>query len=163
MSDKIIKPVSVESLLHILEREGFIKIIKDDLVIMRQKFIQFAVMERKNLEVLAIPESDENERWEEFKSTYPKKDGKRPLHNNSKVCREKYIDLTKDNEPLHNTIILALKAELSDREEAGWRKEFRPHWKLMSTYINQESWTMYADYEDVDNEDKGDSYGATLI
>ena len=160
----IVKAMTLKKFLEIMEREGFIKIIGGNQVIMRQKFIQYAAVERKKVKQLQPVKEDKDDRWIEFKNTYPKKEGTRPLHNNIKKCKEKYSLLVHNNEELHDTIIKALKAEIKDREEAGWRKEFRPMWKLMSTYINQEGWTMYEGHaeEDDNNKDEG-TYGTELI
>ena len=57
------------------------------------------------------------------------------------------MSLVEKNPELHQTVLKSLDFEKDDRRMAGVRKEFRPQWKLMSTYINQESWTMYEDYE----------------
>jgi hypothetical protein len=76
--------------------------------------------------------------------------------------RLKYISLIEHNPDLHDTIIKALNAEKEDRKRAGFTGEFRPRWKMMSSYLNQEAWTMYENVELEENNNEK-NYGEDLI
>ena len=103
---EILTPLDLEK----LQSKGMIKILPNNTVTLRQKAIDlFRVRGCEKC-------------WDEFNVAYPIREGDRPLHNDKKKCKIKYMSLVE-------------------------KKEFRPQWKLMSTYINQESWTMYEDYE----------------
>lgn len=90
-----------------------------------------------------IEVQDEDRKWIEFKLAYPRKDGSRPLHNDEETCKLKYLKIIRAEPELHNTVLKAIENETKDRYNANLNKEFRPAWKLMSTYINQKGWCMY--------------------
>mgnify|MGYP003625072383 FL=1 len=128
---EILTPLDLEK----LQSKGMIKILPNNTVTLRQKAVDlFRVRGCEKC-------------WDEFNVAYPIREGDRPLHNDKKKCKIKYMSLVEKNPELHQTVLKSLDFEKDDRRMAGVRKEFRPQWKLMSTYINQESWTMYEDYE----------------
>ena len=134
-----------------LQNDGYVKIMPDKSVTLRQKSIDL-------FKVRGCEEC-----WNQFALAYPIKEGDRPLHNDRKKCAIKYKALVEKDPELHKTIIKSLEQEKDDRRHAGIRREFRPQWKLMSTYINQESWTMYEDYE-TPLDDPGElNYGEELL
>ena len=73
-----------------------------------------------------------------------------------------YISLIERNPDLHETIIKAIEAEHEDRKQASYTNEFRPRWKMMSSYLNQEAWTMYEGVEPAKPSDEK-NYGGDLI
>lgn len=134
-----------------LQNSGYIKIMPDKSVVLRQKAIDL-------FKVRGCEDC-----WNQFALAYPLKEGDRPLHNDKKKCAIKYKALVEKNPELHKTIMKSLENEKEDRRMAGIRREFRPRWKLMSTYINQESWTMYENYES-ENDSPGQlNYGEELV
>lgn len=153
---------SREKFLKVLEEKGFIKLLPNDQLAMRIKFLDFLKSENHEIPIV-LNSTDESRKWAEFKLTYPKKDGNRPLHNNQKECSRKYKEIVAKNPAIHDIIIIAIKAEIKDREQANWKREFRPGWKLMSTYINQEGWTMYENSDEEDINVKEDNYGTKLV
>ena len=74
----------------------------------------------------------------------------------------KYIALIERNPGLHETILKAIAAEFEDRKQASYTNEFRPRWKMMSSYLNQEAWTMYEGIEPPKPSDE-QNYGEDLI
>lgn len=110
------------------------------------------------IESLEIPE---DQAWNEFVLTYPRKEGTRPLHNNREDCKKKYMKLVSNNPVLHRDILRAVENEVVDRKMASYRREFRPAWKLMSTYINQRGWEMYLD-KDNNKEESEDTNGSRI-
>lgn len=95
---------------------------------------------------------DLNIYWEEFKSLYPKKDGKRRLHDSPTPCEKKYIKLLKKDLNTHKDVLKGLKEEMRLREEAEKRNEFFQAPKLMSTYINQRAWEAYLENDEEETE-----------
>jgi hypothetical protein len=161
---KTITPMTKEIFLDVMEKNGYIKILADDSIIIRQKLLTLAVTQTAKVKTFEKPEEDEDTFWKEFRETYPKRDGNRPLHNNIAACKKKYAEVVGDDESLHVEIIKSIKAEIQDRIEAGWVKDFRPHWKLLSTYINQKGWELYEDHDAPDeSKNINDDYGSKLI
>ena len=148
---------SQKEFLKLMQEKGFIKIMNDNMVALRYKLLHFSKP------TITHNELNQNPTWMEFKETYPMKDGTRPLHNDQKRCREKYIKLIGKDNTLHDKIIEAVNAEIEARKQANFRREFRPAWKLMSTYINQEGWTMYENFEVEKVEESKSDYGTKLI
>ena len=133
-----------------LEKRGFVKIMPDDSLTLRQKA----------LDLFKVRGCEDC--WNQFALAYPRKDQGRPLHNDMKRNKLKYISLIERNPDLHDTIIKAIEAELEDRKQASWTGEFRPRWKMMSSYLNQEAWTMYEDVEPEKPKDE-QTYGGDLV
>ena len=133
-----------------LQKRGFIKIMPDNSLTLRQKALDL-------FRVLGCEDC-----WNQFVIAYPMKDQGRPLHNDMKRNKLKYIALIEKNPDLHDTIIKAITAELEDRKRASWSGEFRPRWKMMSSYLNQEAWTMYDGIEPEESTDE-QMYGGDLI
>ena len=133
-----------------LEKRGFVKIMPDDSLTLRQKA----------LDLFKVRGCEDC--WNQFALAYPRKDQGRPLHNDMKRNKLKYIALIEKNPDLHDTIIKAITAELEDRKRASWSGEFRPRWKMMSSYLNQEAWTMYDGIEPEESTDE-QMYGGDLI
>ena len=133
-----------------LQKRGFIKIMPDDSLTLRQKA----------LDLFTVRGCEDC--WNQFVIAYPMKDQGRPLHNDTKRNKLKYIALIEKNPDLHDTIIKAITAELEDRKRASWSGEFRPRWKMMSSYLNQEAWTMYDGIEPEESTDE-QMYGGDLI
>ena len=133
-----------------LQKRGFIKIMPDDSLTLRQKA----------LDLFKVRGCEDC--WNQFAIAYPRKDQGRPLHNDMKRNKLKYIALIERNPGLHETILKAIAAEHEDRKQASYTNEFRPRWKMMSSYLNQEAWTMY---EGVEPEQQADeqNYGEDLI
>ena len=95
---------------------------------------------------------------------YKRQDQSRPLHNDKKRNKLRYTALITKNPDLHETILKALDNEKEDRKRASWVNEFRPCWKMMSSYINQEAWTMYEDMQfDTPTNTNESNYGEDLI
>ena len=133
-----------------LEKRGFVKIMPDDSLTLRQKA----------LDLFKVRGGEDC--WNQFALAYPRKDQGRPLHNDMKRNKLRYIALIERNPDLHDTIIKAVQAELEDRKRASWSGEFRPRWKMMSSYLNQEAWTMYEGLEPEEpTEEK--TYGNDLV
>lgn len=133
-----------------LQKRGFMKIMPDKSIVLRQKALDLFVV--RGCE----------DCWNQFVIAYPMKDQGRPLHNDMKRNKLKYIALIERNPDLHDTIIKAVEAELDDRKRASWSGEFRPRWKMMSSYLNQEAWTMYEGIEPEEpTEEK--TYGNDLV
>ena len=118
-----------------LQKRGFIKIMPDDSLMLRQKA----------LDLFKVRGCDDC--WNQFALAYPHKDQGRPLHNDMKRNKLKYIALIERTPGLHETILKAIIAEQEDRKHASYTNEFRPRWKMMSSYLNQEAWTMYEGIE----------------
>ena len=133
-----------------LQERGFIKIMPDESLTLRQKALDLFVV--RGCE----------DCWNQFVIAYPMKDQGRPLHNDMKRNKLKYIALIEKTPDLHDTIIKAIEAELEDRKRASWSGEFRPRWKMMSSYLNQEAWTMYDGIEPETPTDE-QTYGNDLI
>ena len=133
-----------------LEKRGFVKIMPDNSLTLRQKA----------LDLFKVRGCEDC--WNQFVSAYPMKDQGRPLHNDMKRNKLKYIALIERNPDLHDTIIKAIDAELDDRKRASWSGEFRPRWKMMSSYLNQEAWTMYENCE-IEKPKTDNNYGEDLI
>ena len=135
-----------------LQERGFVKIMPDNSLTLRQKA----------LDLFTVRGCEDC--WNQFVSAYPMKDQSRPLHNDKKRNKLKYIALITKNPDLHETILQALENEKEDRKRASWINEFRPRWKMMSSYINQESWTMYESTEHNEPTSTNESnYGEDLI
>ena len=133
-----------------LQTRGFIKIMPDKSFMLRQKA----------LDLFKVRVCEDC--WNQFVIAYPRKDGNRPLHNDMKRNKLKYIALIERNPDLQETILKALAAEHEDRKQASYTNEFRPKWKMMSSYINQEAWTMYEGIEAPKPNDEK-NYGGDLI
>jgi len=133
-----------------LQTRGFLKIMPDQSLVLRQKA----------LDLFKVRGCEDC--WNQFALAYPIKDQGRPLHNDMKRNRLKYISLIEHNPDLHDTIINALNAEKEDRKRAGFTGEFRPRWKMMSSYLNQEAWTMYENVELEENNNEK-NYGEDLV
>ena len=133
-----------------LQKRGFIKIMPDETLTLRQKA----------LDLFTVRGCEDC--WNQFALAYPIKDQGRPLHNDMKRNKLRYIALIERNPDLHETIIKAIAAEREDRKQASYTNEFRPRWKMMSSYINQEAWTMYEGIEPPDSVDE-QTYGGDLI
>ena len=133
-----------------LQKRGFIKIMPDNSLTLRQKA----------LDLFRVRGCEDC--WNQFALAYPRRDQGRPLHNDMKRNKLKYISLIERNPGLHETIIKALEAEYEDRKQASYTNEFRPRWKMMSSYLNQEAWTMYEGIEAPKPSDEK-NYGGDLI
>ena len=133
-----------------LQTRGFIKIMPDQSLVLRQKA----------LDLFKVRGCEDC--WNQFALAYPRKDQGRPLHNDMKRNKLKYIALIEKNPDLHETILKAIDAEKEDRLQAGYTNEFRPRWKMMSSYLNQEAWTMYEGIEP-ENSTNEQTYGGDLI
>ena len=133
-----------------LQKRGFIKIMPDESLTLRQKA----------LDLFKVRGCEDC--WNQFALAYPRKDQGRPLHNDMKRNKLKYIALIEKTPGLHETILKALEAELEDRKQASYTNEFRPKWKMMSSYLNQEAWTMYEGVEPEQQKDEQE-YGGDLI
>tara|TARA_R100001082_G_scaffold64076_1_gene36049 strand:+ start:23 stop:562 length:540 start_codon:yes stop_codon:yes gene_type:complete len=133
-----------------LEKRGFVKIMPDDSLTLRQKALDLFTL--RGCE----------DCWSQFVVAYPRKDQGRPLHNDMKRNKLKYISLIEKNPDLHDVIIKSLDAEKEDRKRASWSGEFRPRWKMMSSYLNQEAWTMYEGSEILTKSDEKE-YGGDLV
>ena len=133
-----------------LQKRGFIKIMPDDSLTLRQKA----------LDLFKVRGCEDC--WNQFALAYPRKDQGRPLHNDMKRNKLKYIALIERNPGLHETILKAIAAEHEDRKQASYTNEFRPRWKMMSSYLNQEAWTMYEGVEPEQQVDE-QTYGGDLI
>ncbi len=133
-----------------LQQRGFIKIMPDESLTLRQKA----------LDLFKVRGCEDC--WNQFALAYPRKDQGRPLHNDMKRNKLKYISLIERNPDLHETIIKAIEAEHEDRKQASYTNEFRPRWKMMSSYLNQEAWTMYEGIEAPKPSDE-QNYGGDLI
>ena len=133
-----------------LQQRGFIKIMPDESFALRQKA----------LDLFTVRGCEDC--WNQFALAYPMKDQGRPLHNDMKRNKLKYIALIEKNPDLHDTIIKAITAELEDRKRASWSGEFRPRWKMMSSYLNQEAWTMYDGIEP-EKPTNEQTYGGDLV
>ena len=133
-----------------LQQRGFIKMMPDGSLTLRQKA----------LDLFKVRGCEDC--WNQFALAYPRKDQGRPLHNDMKRNKLKYIALIERNPDLHDTILKAITAELEDRKRASWSGEFRPRWKMMSSYLNQEAWTMYEGVEPEKPKDE-QQYGGDLI
>ena len=133
-----------------LQKRGFIKIMPDKSLMLRQKALDlFKIRGCENC-------------WNQFALAYPRKDQGRPLHNDMKRNKLKYIALIERTPGLHETILKAIEAEFEDRKQASYTNEFRPRWKMMSSYLNQEAWTMYEGVELPKPSDE-QNYGGDLI
>jgi len=133
-----------------LQRRGFIKVMPDNSLTLRQKA----------LDLFKVRGCEDC--WNQFALAYPRKDQGRPLHNDMKRNKLKYIALIERNPDLHETILKAIESEVEDRKQASYTNEFRPRWKMMSSYLNQEAWTMYENYE-INKPNKEQNYGEDLI
>ena len=133
-----------------LQKRGFIKIMPDESLTLRQKA----------LDLFKVRGCEDC--WNQFALAYPRKDQGRPLHNDMKRNKLKYIALIEKTPGLHETILKALEAEFEDRKQASYTNEFRPRWKMMSSYLNQEAWTMYEGVEPEQQKDE-QNYGEDLI
>ena len=133
-----------------LQTRGFIKITPDQSLVLRQKA----------LDLFKVRGCEDC--WNQFALAYPRKDQGRPLHNDMKRNKLKYIALIEKTPGLHETILKALEAEFEDRKQASYTNEFRPRWKMMSSYLNQEAWTMYEGIEP-ENSTNEQTYGGDLI
>ncbi len=133
-----------------LQQRGFIKMMSDGSFMLRQKALDLFMV--RGCE----------DCWNQFALAYPRKDQGRPLHNDMKRNKLKYIALIERNPDLHDTILKAIAAELEDRKRASWSGEFRPRWKMMSSYLNQEAWTMYDGVEPEKSKDE-QQYGGDLV
>ena len=133
-----------------LQTRGFIKIMPDQSLVLRQKA----------LDLFKVRGCEDC--WNQFVIAYPRKDGNRPLHNDMKRNKLKYIALIEKTPGLHETILKAIIAEQEDRKQASYTNEFRPRWKMMSSYLNQEAWTMYEGIEPEQLKDE-QNYGEDLI
>ena len=133
-----------------LQQRGFIKIMPDESLTLRQKA----------LDLFKVRGCEDC--WNQFALAYPRKDQGRPLHNDMKRNKLKYISLIERNPDLHETIIKAVEAEHEDRKQASYTNEFRPRWKMMSSYLNQEAWTMYDGIEPQTASEE-QNYGEDLI
>ena len=133
-----------------LQTRGFIKIMPDQSLVLRQKA----------LDLFKVRGCEDC--WNQFALAYPYKDQGRPLHNDMKRNKLKYIALIEKTPGLHETILKAIDAEKEDRLQAGYTNEFRPRWKMMSSYLNQEAWTMYEGINIPKTDDKKE-YGGDLI
>ena len=133
-----------------LQTRGFVKIMPDQSLVLRQKA----------LDLFKVRGCEDC--WNQFVIAYPMKDQGRPLHNDMKRNKLKYIALIERNPDLHDTILKAITAELEDRKRASWAGEFRPRWKMMSSYLNQEAWTMYDGVEPETPTDE-QTYGGDLV
>ena len=133
-----------------LQTRGFIKIMPDNSLTLRQKA----------LDLFKVRGCEDC--WNQFALAYPRKDQGRPLHNDMKRNKLKYIALIEKTPGLHETILKALEAEFEDRKQASYTNEFRPRWKMMSSYLNQEAWTMYEGIEPEQQKDEQE-YGGDLI
>ena len=133
-----------------LQTRGFIKIMPDKSFMLRQKA----------LDLFKVRGCEDC--WNQFALAYPRKDQGRPLHNDMKRNKLKYIALIEKTPGLHETILKALEAEFEDRKQASYTNEFRPRWKTMSSYLNQEAWTMYEGVEPEQQKDE-QNYGEDLI
>jgi hypothetical protein len=135
-----------------LQDRGFVKIMPDRTLTLRQKA----------LDLFTVRGCEDC--WNQFVVAYPIKDQGRPLHNDKKRNKLKYIALITKSPDLHETIMKALDNEKEDRKRANWSGEFRPRWKMMSSYINQEAWTMYEGMEfDTPTSTNQPNYGEDLI
>ena len=133
-----------------LQKRGFIKIMPDNSLTLRQKA----------LDLFKVRGCEDC--WNQFALAYPRKDQGRPLHNDMKRNKLKYIALIERTPGLHETILKAITAEQEDRKQASYTNEFRPRWKMMSSYLNQEAWTMYEGIEPEQLKDE-QNYGEDLI
>jgi len=133
-----------------LQKRGFIKIMPDDSFTLRQKA----------LDLFKVRGCEDC--WNQFAIAYPRKDQGRPLHNDMKRNKLKYISLIEKTPGLHEVILKAIEAEKEDRKQASYTNEFRPKWKMMSSYLNQEAWTMYDGIEPPAPSDE-QNYGEDLI
>ena len=133
-----------------LQTRGFIKIMPDQSLVLRQKA----------LDLFKVRGCEDC--WNQFALAYPRKDQGRPLHNDMKRNKLKYIALIEKTPGLHETILKAIIAEQEDRKQASYTNEFRPRWKMMSSYLNQEAWTMYEGIEPEQLKDE-QNYGEDLI
>jgi len=134
-----------------LQERGFVKIMPDETLTLRQKA----------LDLFTVRGCEDC--WNQFVAAYPMKDQSRPLHNDKKRNKLRYTALITKNPDLHETILKALENEKEDRKRASWINEFRPRWKMMSSYINQEAWTMYEDTEHNEPVQDEEEYGGDLI
>ena len=133
-----------------LQTRGFIKIMPDQSLVLRQKA----------LDLFKVRGCEDC--WNQFALAYPYKDQGRPLHNDMKRNKLKYIALIERTPGLHEIILKAITAEQEDRKQASYTNEFRPRWKMMSSYLNQEAWTMYEGIEPEQLKDE-QNYGEDLI
>jgi len=133
-----------------LQKRGFIKIMPDQSLMLRQKA----------LDLFKVRGCEDC--WNQFALAYPHKDQGRPLHNDMKRNKLKYIALIERTPGLHETILKAIEAEFEDRKQASYTNDFRPKWKMMSSYLNQEAWTMYDGVEPPETTDE-QTYGGDLI
>ena len=133
-----------------LQTRGFIKIMPDQSLVLRQKA----------LDLFKVRGCEDC--WNQFALAYPYKDQGRPLHNDMKRNKLKYIALIEKTPGLHETILKAIDAEKEDRKQASYTNEFRPRWKMMSSYLNQDPWTMYEGIEP-ENSTNEQTYGGDLI
>ena len=87
---------------------------------------------------------DYNKLFDEFRDIYPKKVGRRRLHQNLSDCRKKYKDII-DSIETHNTILKCVQLYVQDLESTN-RMEYI---QLMVTWINQKNYEQY--YEEARN------------
>ena len=133
-----------------LQKRGFMKIMPDNSFTLRQKA----------LDLFKVRGCEDC--WNQFAIAYPRKDQGRPLHNDMKRNKLKYIALIEKTPGLHEVILKAIAAEHEDRKQASYTNEFRPRWKMMSSYLNQEAWTMYDGIEPPKASEE-QNYGEDLI
>ena len=133
-----------------LQTRGFVKIMPDQSLTLRQKA----------LDLFKVRGCEDC--WNQFAIAYPRKDQGRPLHNDMKRNKLKYIALIEKTPGLHEVIIKSITAEHEDRKQASYTNEFRPSWKMMSSYLNQEAWTMYDGIEPPKASEE-QNYGEDLI
>lgn len=86
--------------------------------------------------------SNPEQKWAEFKSNYPIKQGDRRLHDQQEKCRQKYLTIIK-KPGIHEKIIQGLNNELDARKRAGLKNSFFPEQKIMSSWLNQKHWLTY--------------------
>ncbi len=109
----------------------------------------------KGYQVFLADRSLDSKKWEEFKSLYPKKSGERALHDNLARNKAVYLKLIKSDTE-YNNIIKGLKNEIKARNKAKLKGEFFPEWRMMSTWLNNKSYTLYMDYQ-VETKEEGGS------
>lgn len=121
-----------------LQAMGYIKILPES-----QSGYNRIILRQKGIDLFEV--SNPEQKWLEFKASYPRKAGGRMLHDQQERCKTKYLALIK-NIGMHEKIMTGLKNEQIARIKAAENKQFMPEWKAMSAWLHQKHWEPYLEY-----------------
>lgn len=128
-----------------LQTMGYIKVLPE-----LQSGYNRLILRQKGIDLFEVSNLDQ--KWLEFKASYPRKAGTRMLHDQQEKCKAKYLFIIRDI-GIHEKIMTGLSNEQNARIRAAENKQFMPDWKTMSAWLHQKHWLTYLDYTHTNEKD----------